>query len=178
MERAIPIKLPPMREGARRTEEEMMAEFLPMRARILGALCDALSLALRHRRNTEPPRSLRMADQARWVAAGEAAINVPQGALVKAIEEAQHLFIVDRINDDALVTRLGPYRQRSRSRDTWSSCSQRSTSSAATTFQGQPLSSRTSSNVSAPRWPSPAYRSKTSEGTPRADVFELPANQK
>ncbi|MGX5709267.1 bifunctional DNA primase/polymerase [Brucella lupini] len=106
MERAIPIKLTPMPEGGRKTEAELMAEFEQMLPGILGALYDAVAHALRTFDDTEPPRHLRMADAARWVKAAEGGIGEQSGALIDAIFVAQSEYMVERINDDALVMML------------------------------------------------------------------------
>lgn len=106
MERAIPIRLAPMPEGGRKTEAELMAEFDKMLPGILGALYDAVAYALRTFDETEPPRHLRMADAARWIKAAEGGMGEQPGAVIDAIAVAQNEFVVDRVNDDALVMML------------------------------------------------------------------------
>jgi hypothetical protein len=106
MERAIPIKLPPVKEGTRRTEEELLAEFEGLLPGILGALLDAVSYALRVYDDIDPPRHLRMADAARWIKAAEFGLDEKPGAIIDAIAGAQHDFVVDRVNDDPLVMKL------------------------------------------------------------------------
>ncbi len=106
MERAIPIKLSPMPEGGRKTEAELMAEFEKMLPRILGALYEAVAHALRTFDDTAPPRHLRMADAARWIKASEGGLGEQPSALIDAIFVAQNEFMVERVNDDALVMML------------------------------------------------------------------------
>lgn len=103
MERAIPIRLAPMPEGGRKTEAELMAEFEAMLPGVLAALYDAVAHALRTFDETEPPRHLRMADAARWIKAAEGGMGEKPGAMIDAIAVAQNEFVVDRVNDDALV---------------------------------------------------------------------------
>ncbi|MGQ4274939.1 bifunctional DNA primase/polymerase [Terrihabitans sp. B22-R8] len=105
MERAIPIKLPPMQEGSRKTEAEMLAEFESILPGVLGALYDAVAAALRNYHQADFPRHIRMADSARFIHAADAAFDEP-GAIINAITAAQHNFIVDRISDEPLVIKL------------------------------------------------------------------------
>lgn len=106
MERAIPIRLPSMPEGGRKTEEELLAEFHKMLPGVLGALYDAVAHGLREYDNIEPPRHLRMADAARWISAAEQGLGEEPGTIIDAIAIAQNEFVVDRVNDDPLVLAL------------------------------------------------------------------------
>lgn len=106
MERAIPINLSSMSEGSRKTEEELLADFDQILPGVLAGLYDAVAHALREYDNIEPPRHLRMADAARWVAAAERGLGEEPGTIIDAIAVAQNDFVVDRINDDALVMML------------------------------------------------------------------------
>ncbi|MGT2465044.1 bifunctional DNA primase/polymerase [Mesorhizobium atlanticum] len=106
MERAIPIRLPTMPEGGRKTEEELLAEFNRILPGVLGALYDGVAHALRDYGNTEPPRHLRMADSARWIGAAEKGLGEEPGAIIDAIAFAQNEFFIERVNDDALVLAL------------------------------------------------------------------------
>ncbi len=106
MERAIPIRLSAMPEGGRQTEAELLAEFANILPGVLAALYDAVAHAIRHYEDTEPPRHLRMADAARWIRAAEQGMGEEPGAVIDAIAAAQSEFVVDRINDDALVIAL------------------------------------------------------------------------
>lgn len=106
MERAIPIRLPSISEGGRKTEEELLAEFEQMLPGVLGALYDAVAYALREYDEIEPPRHLRMADAARWISAAEAGLGERPGAIIEAIANAQNEFVMDRVNDDPLVLAL------------------------------------------------------------------------
>ena len=106
MERAIPIRLPSISEGGRKTEEELLAEFEQMLPGVLGELYDAVAHALREYGEIEPPRHLRMADAARWISAAEAGLGEKPGAIIEAIANAQNEFVMDRANDDPLVLAL------------------------------------------------------------------------
>ncbi|MER9680368.1 bifunctional DNA primase/polymerase [Mesorhizobium sp. M0184] len=106
MERAIPIKLPPIGEGERKTEAELMKEFQAMLPLILAELYDGVAYALLTSDEVEPPRHLRMADAARWIRAAEEGLGEQSGAIIDAIALAQNEFIIDRVNDDPLVMAL------------------------------------------------------------------------
>jgi hypothetical protein len=106
MERAIPIKLPAMPAGARRTESELNAAFDAALPQILGALYDVISAALRNYDAVTAPLELRMADAGKWVRAGEEALGVESGTIVNAIIRAQTDLVVERINDEPLFIRL------------------------------------------------------------------------
>jgi hypothetical protein len=106
MERAIPIRLAPMPEGGRKTESELRAEFEQILPGLLGALYNGVAHALREYDNIEPPRHLRMADAARWIRAAEGGLGEEPGAIIDAIAIAQNEFVVERVNDDALVLAL------------------------------------------------------------------------
>ncbi|QFR33831.1 bifunctional DNA primase/polymerase [Ancylobacter sp. TS-1] len=106
MDRSIPIRLPPLPEGTRRTEEEIWREFDRLLPGLLGALYEAAASAMRNYDAVEPPTTLRMADAARWIRAAEEAVGVPPGGLVQAIRDAQDAFVVESVNDDPIVTKL------------------------------------------------------------------------
>lgn len=106
MERAIPIRLSPMAEGSRKTEAELRAEFEQILPGLLGALYNGVAHALREYDNIEPPRHLRMADAARWIKSAEEGLGEKPGAIIDAIAIAQNEFVVERVNDDALVLAL------------------------------------------------------------------------
>lgn len=106
MERAIPIKLQSMPEGARKTEGEMLAAFEEMLPRVLGALYHAVAAALRNHDSVSPPTHLRMADAAQWILASEEGLGLEPGAIIDAIGGAQTDLMVERINDEPVFIRL------------------------------------------------------------------------
>jgi len=106
LERSIRIKLKPMPEGFRKTEAEMLAEFEEMLPRLLGALYDEVAEAIRNYDTVEPPRHLRMADAAKWIAAAEADREAGSVSMIEAISESQKDLMIERVSDDPLVIRL------------------------------------------------------------------------
>ncbi|MDP3402004.1 MAG: hypothetical protein Q8R97_12875, partial [Brevundimonas sp.] len=103
MERAIPLRLTPMDPGTRRTEAELWAQFEALQPALLGALYDGVAAALANLANVEPPRNLRMADAAHWIAASERGMGIEEGAIIRAITTAQEDLVVERVSEDSLV---------------------------------------------------------------------------
>jgi hypothetical protein len=83
-DRALIFNLPQIPEDARRPEKEFWAAFEKVRPRILGALLDAVSMALRNQDHVELPNLPRMADFAIWVTAAEPALPWPPGSFMAA----------------------------------------------------------------------------------------------
>lgn len=84
LERAIVRWLPAIPEGQRRTEAEYWRDFSAALPRILGALYDAVSAALRHEATIQLTGKPRMADFAVWVSAAEAALGWEAGTFLAA----------------------------------------------------------------------------------------------
>jgi hypothetical protein len=82
-DRAFVLDLPPIDDRARRDEDTLWAEFEAVRPRILGALYDAVSCALRELGEAVlPDGAPRMMDVARWVSAAEPALGWKPGTFV------------------------------------------------------------------------------------------------
>ncbi|MBI4564392.1 MAG: hypothetical protein HY716_06835 [Planctomycetes bacterium] len=86
-ERSIIVTLPAIPPEERRDETAMLAEFDKARAAILGAVLDAVSVALRRRREIKLKRLPRMADFALRVTAAEPALGWTEGTFMAAYEE-------------------------------------------------------------------------------------------
>lgn len=84
MDRAIVLNLPPLSDHDRKPESQLWAEFHEARPRILGALLDAVSYALRNIDSTHLAELPRMADFALWVSAAEPALGLEEGDFVTA----------------------------------------------------------------------------------------------
>lgn len=69
----------------RRTDAEVDAAFARVAPRVLGALFDALAVALRNV-GTVPALTVRMADAAQWAVAAEAELGFPAGSFRRALE--------------------------------------------------------------------------------------------
>jgi hypothetical protein len=84
LDRMVTISLPTIAEDHRRLEAEVNAEFERLRPRILGALLDGLSGALRNLPTVKVDRLPRMADFALLGAAAEPALGLPAGSFLAA----------------------------------------------------------------------------------------------
>jgi RepB DNA-primase from phage plasmid len=83
LDRTIMVELQPISDSMRRTESEFWGAYDNVRPRILGALYDAVSAALRELPNTILEKPPRMADFAHWVTASESSWGEP-GAFLEA----------------------------------------------------------------------------------------------
>jgi hypothetical protein len=79
MNRTLVVELKPIPEEARKTERELEAAFREAHPRILGAVCDAISAALREK-EYRPERLPRMADASAWVLQAERGGGLPWNA--------------------------------------------------------------------------------------------------
>jgi DNA polymerase I-like protein with 3'-5' exonuclease and polymerase domains len=86
LDRSIFLRLVPIPEEQRLTEEELDARFNALWPRILGALCDAVSIGLRTRSGLRPRRLPRMADFALFAEAVCRGLGHEPEAFLKALE--------------------------------------------------------------------------------------------
>ncbi|HKZ91591.1 MAG TPA: hypothetical protein VJZ50_05585, partial [Candidatus Limnocylindrales bacterium] len=84
LDRAVLVNFEPIADSARKLEDDFWAEFEAARPRILGALLDAVSTAIRRESNVAMNGWPRMADFARWVTAAEPALGWPEGSFLAA----------------------------------------------------------------------------------------------
>jgi len=82
--RAVTVRLRPIAETERRTEEEFWEDWSTTAPRVLGALLDAFSTGLRRLASVRLERAPRMADFARWVTACEPGLGFEPGAFLAA----------------------------------------------------------------------------------------------
>jgi hypothetical protein len=86
LDRCLIVWLPAISEDRRRPEAELLAEFDKVRPWILGALLDAVVVALRELPNVQLPGLPRMADFAMWATAAETAFGWLHGTFVAAYQ--------------------------------------------------------------------------------------------
>jgi hypothetical protein len=84
LDRAILLNLPTIAPDRRRSEREFWDAFGDVQPRIIGALLDAVSCALRQRGETRLRDLPRMADFALWATAAEPALGFPSGSFSAA----------------------------------------------------------------------------------------------
>lgn len=78
-DRSIILQLPTLDDAERLEEAELWAVYERLRPRVLGALLDAVSMALKRWDEVKLPTRPRMADFARWIAAAEPALPWAEG---------------------------------------------------------------------------------------------------
>lgn len=86
-DRALTVHLKAIPEDARRPEDELEAEFEAARPRIISALCDAVSAALRNISKVRLERSPRLADFAKWITAAESGLGWEAGDFMAAYDK-------------------------------------------------------------------------------------------
>ncbi|MHB1940783.1 MAG: hypothetical protein ACYCS9_08180 [Candidatus Dormibacteria bacterium] len=89
LDRSIVLTLPPVPERERRTEAEFWAAFGAACPAILGALCDAVSCAIRRLPTVHLDALPRLADFATWVTAAEPALGWADGTFVTALSSTR-----------------------------------------------------------------------------------------
>lgn len=118
LDRAIILYLPTIPEVRRRNEAVFLPEFYEARPRILGALLDAVSAAVRDEAGVRLDRLPRMADFAVWASAAESALGLGPGAFMEAYDRNR-----SAANDLALEASLvaGEILKLMAGRDEWTS---------------------------------------------------------
>lgn len=89
MDRAVVLNLPPIPEHKRMPEVEFWARFDSIKPRVLGALCSAVSIALRNLPTIKLDRLPRMAEFALWATAAEPGLGLQPGAFMSAYTDNQ-----------------------------------------------------------------------------------------
>src|SRR6185295_19516384 len=83
LDRMIILRLPRLSNN-RVAEDELWSEFSVYQPFILGALLDAVSMAIKNIDKVRLPRLPRLADFAKWVTAGESAFGWEPGTCVES----------------------------------------------------------------------------------------------
>jgi hypothetical protein len=83
VDRCIMIELMPVPDDERKQERKLKKKIKKLHPRLLGALCDVVSAALKNLRHTKLKRLPRMADFAVWVSAAESALPWKEGRFLK-----------------------------------------------------------------------------------------------
>ena len=83
IDRCIMIELLPVPEDERKRDRKLQKKVKRLHPELLGALCDAVSVALKKEKKTNLKRLPRMADFAVWVSAAESALPWKKGRFMK-----------------------------------------------------------------------------------------------
>lgn len=86
-DRTVNIRLKAIPENERRPEDDFWADWKDAYPRVLGALCTALSAALRNIGHTKLDRSPRLADFAKWLTAAEPGLGWAPGEFMKVYSD-------------------------------------------------------------------------------------------
>ena len=87
IDRAVIVELKRISDEDRREEKELDAAYEEARPRIMGAIFDVISYALRNRKNVTLKEKPRMADFAMWVVAAEEKLGWGKGAFMQAYKQ-------------------------------------------------------------------------------------------
>ena len=102
LDRSIWVDLPSVPAERRRPENQIWGEFEAVKPRILGALYDAISAALRNLDSVKLESPPRMADFAHWIAAAEPACPWEEGAFIEAYQNNRAEMVDMAIEGDSL----------------------------------------------------------------------------
>lgn len=105
-DRSVVVQLPRVTEDRRRDEASIWAAFDALHARVLGALLDAVAVALRDLGRMNAVAFPRMADAAKWVMAAEPALMLRPGAFLAALEANRMEAVVQGLEADPLTDAL------------------------------------------------------------------------
>ena len=105
-DRMIPVTLPLIPEGARRTEAEVRSELDRIRPAVLGDLLDAVATGLRRRGTVKLERLPRMADYAQWVVSCEPSLPWREGTFLTAYAAAREDAVETGIDADPVASAL------------------------------------------------------------------------
>lgn len=106
LERAIPLNIPSIALGGRKTEGEMLESFEKIQPKVLDFLLNATAVALKNFDHTATPTQFRMADAAKWIQAAEPATGLPKGTLLKALEDGQNEVVLEAISANTVAQAL------------------------------------------------------------------------
>lgn len=99
-DRALVVMLPRISDTQRRTEDEFRSAFEKAAPRVLGALLDGVSAALRNVGNVKLKSTPRMADFAAWATAAEAGFGWTAGRFMDAYAANRAVTVHDTVDAD------------------------------------------------------------------------------
>ncbi|WP_047981533.1 hypothetical protein [Ornithinibacillus contaminans] len=105
-DRSLIINLLPISKRQRKSQEDLMTEFETLLPGILGAVLDALSIAIREFNNVTLDSSPRMADFAKWATAGETGFGFKSGTFMKGYDLNQRRVAEEAVEHDLLISAI------------------------------------------------------------------------
>ena len=102
-DRTILLRLPPISDERRMTEAELWRDFNENAGKILGAILNGVSAALRNRDSVKLARVPRLADAAIWMTAAEPGLGFPPGSILKAYEQVRTAAMQQSIDADPVA---------------------------------------------------------------------------
>jgi hypothetical protein len=108
-DRTITISMAPILEKNKQTEKVLWKNFDRDHASILGAICDAVSGALRNQDSVKLERMTRMADFCLWITAAEEALGWPAGDFMRTYRENIQDLVEKTLEADAVATAVRDY---------------------------------------------------------------------
>jgi len=106
LDRSLALSLPQIPDSGRRSEREIWAAFNNLHPSLLGALLDAVSLALREFGNTKLSSPPRMADFAQWVVAAEPRLPWSPGVFIETYKTNRRDVVRATLEGDPLADAL------------------------------------------------------------------------
>jgi hypothetical protein len=104
VDRAITIRPGSIEEEDRKTESTILRAFRSDLPLMLGALCEAISTALRNLSDVDLPKKPRMADFAEWVVAAEQALPIDDGTFLATYMESRSDANEDIVANDLVAS--------------------------------------------------------------------------
>jgi len=105
-DRAIVLNLSSLPDSKRKTEKELLKTWDEEKPRLLGALCEAISFALRNYDNVKLHSPPRMADFVHWILAAEPALPWRKGAFLEHYELNREQIVDAGLEDDPVGTTI------------------------------------------------------------------------
>jgi DNA polymerase I-like protein with 3'-5' exonuclease and polymerase domains len=103
LDRSLIVELALIPEESRRTEREIWTKFAAEHPAMLGALLDAVSVALKRLPGVRLERLPRMAEFAEWAAAAEAGLGWEDGTFMAAYEESREEAVAGALESDPVA---------------------------------------------------------------------------
>ena len=105
-DRSLKITLQKLPRKQRRTEADILEDFDRARPGVLGALCEAASIALRDHSKIQIAERPRMADTAQWITAAEPALGLAPGSFLRAQRRGEVESAVTVVDSDPVGVAL------------------------------------------------------------------------